>query len=109
MRTIPWCAAWLVGLIACGGGDGPQPGDPDGGGPRDGDGGLIDPDGGGPAPDARPACTGAVCFAWLPPPAPTPPRGDGRIEYTYERCNSYGVRTGVCPDGFTCGAEETFE
>ncbi len=62
-----------------------------------------------PDPDAGPPCE-SVCFRWLPDDPPPPPPGEGEpAKITYDECNPYGLRPGVCPEGFACGGSETFE
>src|SRR5690349_5187955 len=60
-------------------------------------------------PDAGPPCE-TVCFRWLPeePPPPEPVPGEP-VAIEYGECNPYGLRPGVCPEGFDCGDDETFE
>lgn len=65
-------------------------------------------DDGAPDPDAGAPCE-AVCFRWSPDDPPPPPPAPGEpVRITYDECNPYGLRPGVCPGGFTCGGSETF-
>jgi len=83
-----WLSGVVVALaVGCGGGS--SGGDDDG------------------TPDGGTGCK-TVCFRWSEDDPPPPAEGQP-VKVVYDECNPFGLRSGVCPQGFTCGGTETFQ